>query len=174
MPYLGVQFYNASGKVETSGQEFDPFTGQFENFEDVSKISASMLIPTIGLKYYAFEKEGLRGYFNVNFSKPLVFGKAEYDGMEDEFFQEQLDALSFWGGEFGFGTEYNFSEAFSVGGEFGLRWVRANDEITTTSDYYDPNTGTVVVTEQTSDLSINFSPTYARFSFNFYFANRGE
>ena len=39
-----------------------------------------------------------------------------------------------WGGEFGFGIEYFFDENFSLGGEFGLRYIHLMYEETSPRD----------------------------------------
>lgn len=156
VPYVGLQYYNVNY--------------EFTDFDFQQEFSGSLLIPTLGLKYFAIDKSDLQGYFNVNFSKPLVFGSASIDGQDDPAFDELLDGLSFWGGEFGFGAEYFFSKQFSVGGEFGLRWIRVNNEQSTEIVVdFDPNTGEAITATEESDLALNINPTYARFTFNFYF-----
>ena len=46
-----------------------------------------------------------------------------------------------WGGELGFGMEYFFDENFSLGGEFGLRYLHLRYKDSYNDEIYNPNTG---------------------------------
>jgi len=63
------------------------------------------------------------------------------------------DVLSPWGWNLGFGGEYHFSESFSMGGEYGWRYMMSKGEID----------------EDNFEVSTNLSNTYAAISLNFTF-----
>lgn len=167
VPYVSLQYFRGSFTQDISTYEQDINTGELAPVNRLIEASGGLIIPTIGLKYFAFESDELRGYFNANISKPMVSSRFEIDGDEPDGYEDPTENLSIWAGELGFGTEYFFSESFSLGGEFGLRWIRVNDEISGTEVFFDPNTGEMVESE--TDLAFNFSPTYAKISLNFYF-----
>jgi hypothetical protein len=134
--------------------------------------------------------EGLKAYLNGDlfFSIPSVSGKEEsswrhtYDGQTesghssgklDKKTEELIeDVLSFWGFNLGFGTEYMFSEHFSVGGEYGFRLffdkIKYHDE--ESSSYGDPQYYYYSYQNKWEDeLSLTLKMNYAVVALNFYF-----
>jgi opacity protein-like surface antigen len=154
MPYVGLDLMGVSGKVKvnyTSSfgyyDEFNNFTeGTLRESEDI-KASAMLLIPHIGARFY-FATEPLKPYVYTGFLKSLPFVSAKesysarlYDesghllesqSSSSELTGDAKDAvthpLGFWGLNLGFGAEYPFSENFSLGGEYGLRWFHTGSK----------------------------------------------
>jgi len=145
VPYISLQFVGGSITIKEDG-------------EPQTKVSAGILAPAVGVKYFAVRRAKIKGYFGLSLAKPLVTGKYEEDGEEDPDFKDALDNISAWGFEAGFGTEYFFDSNFSVGGEFGVRSVGVK---------YEENGGDYQV-------EANIAPTYTKLSLNYYFGASDE
>tara|TARA_R110002050_G_scaffold76485_2_gene163284 strand:+ start:4612 stop:5256 length:645 start_codon:yes stop_codon:yes gene_type:complete len=169
VPYFGFQYLNVNLSYEYSGQEYDFGSGQIIPFSETSEFSGSLFIPNLGLKYFLKEHNQIKSFLSLNFSKPFVSGKLEFDGAEDPEIQETIDNISLWGGELSFGVEYFFDENFSLGGEFGLRLIHVNYEETGNRQIFDPNTGASQIVEVEDRYKFNMSPTFTRVSLNYYF-----
>lgn len=170
VPYLGLQYVGGNGAVETSGERTNFMTGQIESFTETAEASVNIIIPTLGLKYFFYNNKPLKAYGNINLSKPILTGSSEQPNSVEDPLNDLLDEVSLWAGEVGIGAEYYFHPTFSLGGEFGLRWLRFSQSNTYTNDiFFDPNTGQQQELEATDELSLNLNPTYARISLNFYF-----
>ena len=167
--YIGFQFANVGIINETTGKEYDLMLHNIVDYSHKKELSGSLYIPNIGAKYYIKEVNKLKSYLTLNISKPIIGGKEKYDGKESESFKNDIKNVSMWGGEFGFGTEYFFDENFSVGGEFGLRYFRFGNSSEIDYLLYDSSTGIGTKSKIKNDYSVNLSPTYAKFSFNYYF-----
>jgi hypothetical protein len=131
-PYIGFQYLGGYLKMEET--------------ESV-KAKVTLLIPEIGVKFFAIENNKLKGYLNLNITKPFISGK--YDGDDLPY----LNDISLIGGNFGLGVEYFFDDNFSVGGEYGLQYIHGK--------YDDPNSDFVV--------NVGIVPTYSKICLNFYF-----
>jgi len=169
VPYIGFQYLNAKFKFEESGEKYDWDLNQVVSYSEKNIFSGSLYIPNIGVKYFIKQHNKIKAYLSLNISKPLLSGNLKYDGEEDEDFKESIKNISMWGGEFGFGVEYFFDENFSIGGEFGLRYLHLKYNDTYESDLYNPNTGNYQDTEIKNDYRFNMSPTFSRISLNYYF-----
>ena len=169
VPYIGFQYLNAKFKFEESGEKYDWDLNQVVSYSEKNIFSGSLYIPNIGVKYFIKQHNKIKAYLSLNISKPLLSGNLKYDGEEDEDFKESIKNISMWGGEFGFGVEYFFDENFSIGGEFGLRYLHLKYNDTYESDLYNPNTGNYQDTEIENDYRFNMSPTFSRISLNYYF-----
>ena len=172
VPYIGFQYLNAKFKYEESGEKYDWDLNQVVSYSEKNVFSGSLYIPNIGVKYFIKQQNKIKAYLSLNISKPLLSGNLKYDGEEDEDFKESIKNISMWGGEFGFGVEYFFDENFSIGGEFGLRYLHLKYNDTYESDLYNPNTGNYQDTEIENDYRFNMSPTFSRISLNYYFLKR--
>jgi len=172
VPYIGFQYLNAKFKFEESGEKYDWDLNQVVSYSEKNIFSGSLYIPNIGVKYFIKQHNKIKAYLSLNISKPLLSGNLKYDGEEDEDFKESIKNISMWGGEFGFGVEYFFDENFSIGGEFGLRYLHLKYNDTYESDLYNPNTGNYQDTEIKNDYRFNMSPTFSRISLNYYFLKR--
>ena len=55
------------------------------------------------------------------------------------------------------------------GGEFGVRYLRVKYEDSYETTVFNPNTGTNESSDVDMDYRVNMSPTFSKFSLNFYF-----
>jgi opacity protein-like surface antigen len=134
------------------------YTTRFEAGGDVYEVSASVLSPAIGIKYFAIQNAKIKGYFGLSLSKPFLTGKLVEDGDEDPDFKEAIDKVSTFGFELGFGAEYFFVQNFSIGGEYGFRNL------------------SIKYSESDSEYEVKgrISPTYTKFTLNYYFGGTEE
>ncbi len=164
VPYVGFQYANVSFTNEYF--EHDWNGTDYDDYDSEMKISGNLLIPEIGVKFFAIEKNNLKAYLNLNLTKPMIRGKLESNGTENEEFSDLLKEIKLFGGEFGFGCEYFFDDNFSIGGEFGIRYLRGKfnnkDEYDDGHDSYEEN-----------DIKVGLAPTYSKISLNFYFGGKG-
>lgn len=169
IPFIGLQFANASVNYNESGFEFDNFDN-LVSYENKTDINGGIYVPNLGCKYFLSQKNKLKTYAIINFAKPIL--KVKPNTGDNDFDAEIKDAvkkIKIWGGEAGFGTEYFFDDNFSIGGEFGIRHfnVKFNDSYKRTLT--DPNTSDPVEVDIKTDIKTRINPTYTRFSLNFYF-----
>lgn len=146
VPYFGLQYLGVKYNYED------------EDFQD--DFSGSLIIPSLGLKLFLSPNNQLQPYLNVSVSKPLVAGKLEYDGEEDEEFADAVQSINLFGGEAGFGVEYFFDDNFSIGGEYGIRFFSGKYE---SSDQFDDYA-----------VKLNVNPTYTKLALNFYFGGKSD
>lgn len=175
VPYLGLQMLMVKGELNQTGQEND-FNGNIVTYNDTYSAKLSLIMPTIGLKYFFIESNKLKAYGNANFSMLLIGGKIEDstdpDQTADEQFQDVIENTKISAFQIGFGTEYFFDDNFSLGGEFGLNMVSFKSEDTWETTLVDPNTGNNVQVTNTDNYKAKFNPTYAKVSLNFYFGGK--
>lgn len=171
VPYIGFQYINAKFKYEESGEKYDWETNQVVSYSIEDRFSGSLYIPNIGVKYFLKQQNKIKAYLSLNISKPLLSGNIKCDGEEDKEFNENIKKVRMWGCELGFGIEYFFDDNFSVGGEFGLRYLHLKYNDSYMSDIYNPDTGNYQDTEIEHDYRFKLSPTFSRISFNFYFGS---
>ena len=169
VPFIGFQYLNADFKFEQSGEHYDYDLNQMASYVDISEFSGSLYIPNLGLKYFFIQQNKIQAYMSVNFSRPILNGTLSFNEEEDEEIQEYINSVSMWGGEFGLGVEYFFDENFSVGGEFGVRYLHFDYKRTHDRDVYNPDIGEYQESEIVNDFIINMSPTFSKISLNFYF-----
>ena len=169
VPFVGIQYMGVSVNTLEEGTEWNYSTNSAEKFSDEMKIKGSIFMPSLGVKYFAVEKNKLKGYVLASFSKPFLNAKLTFNGEEADNVSEMVDKLKLWGATFGVGTEYFFDDNFSVGGEFGLQILSGNFHDEYEDTYWNPNTSTDVVADFTDDVTVRFAPTYSKISLNFYF-----
>lgn len=169
MPYIGFQYLNANYIYEESGIKYDWDLGAVKNYTDEIEFSGSVFIPNIGAKYFIKTQNKVKAYVDLNIAKPFLKGELVNDGDENEDFKSTVEALKMWGAELGFGMEYFFDDNFSLGGEFGFRYVKINYDDSYDSDYYNPDTGEYVPSKVDNKITLSSSPTFSKISFNFYF-----
>lgn len=167
-PYFGFQHLGASFRWEETGQQYN-VDNNLVDYTNSMDYKVNLYLPTIGVKYYAIQKESIQGYFNVNFTKVLATRKFLIDDVADENAEDTFDGSSLWGAEIGYGMEYFFDDHFSIGGEFGLRIIRGKNTVSYETSIYDPNTGNSVTSEVTDTYTGIFSPTYTKIGLKFYF-----
>lgn len=139
-PYFGIQFLNTKFSYEDNDDTYE------------SETKFNIYMPYIGSKYYVFSKESLKSSIILTVFKPLVSGESSSQGSSYDY-ESSIEDLSFWIGELGFGSEYFLNEQFSIGGEFGFRYILYKHE-DTEYNYTD---------------KLNLNMTYVSGSMNFYF-----
>ena len=199
LPYASLDLlWMTVNYTETrEGSSYDEYYGSTYSSsyweERTTKGKALVLIPHFGSKLYLYGSqatEGLRTYLNgdLYFSLPSVSGEEEeswrhtWDGqtesghssekMDKETEELVEDVLSFWGFNLGFGTEYMFSEHFSIGGEYGFRlfFNKIKWQGEESSSYGEPGYYYHSYQEKWDDeLSLTLKMNYAVVALNFYF-----
>jgi opacity protein-like surface antigen len=158
VPYAGLQLLTGGYKMVgtnhyQSGSEW--VTDKYE-----MQANVNLIMPSIGVKYFAVETGDLKAYVNLAATKPLISGKMKYNGEEEEGFAEQIDKIKLFGAELGFGMEYFLSRNFSIGGEYSFRYIGGKH-----SEKDEWGSGEY----EKTDISLRLVPTIAKFSLNFYF-----
>jgi hypothetical protein len=146
-PYGGIQFLNAYSSFKDKNDTYDP---------DDRKTATNIYMPYIGAKYFLFSKASVKGSAGLTVFKPLLWAKEKNHGKETDSYDDLKD-ISLWGSELYFGSEYYFTENFSIGGEFGFRFALYKDHYE--SDYSDYE----------YDEAYHINMTYVAGSMNFYF-----
>ncbi len=177
VPYIGLQHFNANFKEEYSRDRYDYDLNHVVHDIDQYDISGNLFIPNVGVKYFAIQQNKLQAYFSVNVSKPFVTGKieigdSEWDNESEDEFVDQMKNIKMFGGEFGFGVEYFLDENFSIGGEFGFRYLNFKYSDSYASTFWNPDTGLDQATDYETDINISSSPTFSKISLNFYFQKK--
>ena len=191
MPYFGFDLMGVAGKatINTTDKYYDAVTnaylGTIESKLDGSA-SAALFIPHFGARFY-FATEPLKPYLYAGFLKSMPFVSAELSVSESvrdangvvlastsDKMKLKGDAkeaitkpLGFWGMSLGFGSEYPFSENFTLGGEFGLQWFHTStsSNTTTTTELLEET----LVSELSSEMSASLKLTTARIVLNYQF-----
>lgn len=166
VPFIGFQHLNVNYKYEESGERYNYDTDAVLSYTETSTVTGSVYIPNIGLKYFLKEQNKIKAYASISISKPFISGKQKNDDEIDNDFDENVKSMKAWGAECGVGAEYFFDDNFSLGGEFGLRYLHLRFEETYETGPYYPNYVTGDVTEK---VKLNASPTFSKISLNYYF-----
>ena len=149
---FGVDYARAGVKVEgdTEGDfGFDPI-------EIDAEISASMLMPHGGVKLYLKPRTAgtTSPYFLADLFKAFTsIDPGDVDDATEDLIASVEEMLSPFGLNLGFGAEYHFSDRFSIGGEYGLRYLMSSTEFD----------------EIDMKVSTNIGITYAAITANFVF-----
>ncbi len=165
VPFVGFNMVAISGSLNETGSRWDD--PEVVEYDETAKLKGSLLMPTLGLKFFAVEKNKVKGYVIASLTKPLVNAKLTFDGEEVEEISEMLDKLSFFGGTVGVGAEYFFDENFSLGGEFGAQFLNVKFKDEWESDVW--NGSSYDEEDFTRTLKGTAIPTFSKISLNFYF-----
>jgi opacity protein-like surface antigen len=132
--------------------------------------SASLYIPHFGIKML-FDQSAGKGdvvpcltadfYLSMASVEVDVEGLGEEDSDMDELTSSVEEALEFWGFNVSFGAEYFVSDNFSVGGEYGLRYLKDSVDI--------GDQGEELVEGAADEVSATFKLTYGTFGLSYYF-----
>lgn len=171
-PTVSFAFLRGSVKYTIEGQEYED--GNLVNFTDEYVGKAGVYLPGIGLKYFMKPVGKLNSYFAVQFVKPILQLSSETDGVSDSEAEDEVGKVNLFGAQLGYGVEYFLDPNFSIGGEFGLLWVKAKYKSTDDVEKYDYTTGDYTTTQEKSKYSFVLNPTYATISLNFYFSKQAE
>lgn len=174
VPYVGFQYLNIRYKMIETGKKVNYNINQIEDYSEENLMNAGLLIPNIGVKYFFISQNNLKAYSNLMFSKPFLYGNMKENGEIVDDFDDQIKNLKIWGGELGFGAEYYFSENFSIGGEFGIRFLTAKYTETKDRTIQDPNTRENVNYTRNIESNYNINPTYSKIVVNYYFGQKKE
>jgi hypothetical protein len=172
VPYFALQSFSTTDTYEESGTRWDFDQNKAVTYTNTDEYKVSMLIPSLGAKYFFKGVGPLKPFVNASISKPLVNAKVTYDGQEDKEIAEAAKSLKFFGAEVSFGIEYFLSEYFSLSGEFGLRMMSLKFDDEFEDQYYDPIKDEYIATVLRQKIQGSFNPTYSNISLNFYL-NRG-
>ena len=146
VPFVGIDYLSASVDIE-----------------DV-EASASLFVPHFGIRKY-FGQNLVGGavvpYLQASFLKS--FASIDVGGESSELTDAIADLMSFYGATFAFGAEYFFTDRFSVGGEYGLRYLKMSTELEVDLDIVDEPVSL------DSDLDVTYKASYAIVSLNFHF-----
>ena len=193
MPYFGLYLMDVSGRAKTSFEhtaygydETDHYVEYVDQKStDDASASATLLIPHIGARSY-FATSPLRPYVFAGLLKSMPFVSAKvsetarYYGPDGTLLEtnnsstrlagREKDALArvlgFWGMNLGGGAKHPFSENFSVGGEYALRWFHTSTK--TTSGSADLG-GSLLGDSLDSEMSASLKLTTARIVLNYQF-----
>lgn len=172
VPYIGFQYFSAGYSVSETGKRVNYTTNQIEDYTDELTMSGGLIIPNIGVKYFFLSRNDINAYGNILISKPIIYGKSTEDGDPNDDFNNKIKNTNFLAGGLGFGVEYNFSENFSIGGEFGIRYFTGNYSESEDRTINDPNTGDPITYKKEIRGNANFSPTYTKITLNYYFGKK--
>ncbi len=169
VPSIGFQYFNANMKFEETGREYDNTLHQIVDYTDNTVQSINLFVPSFGAKYFIAQQNKVQAYVSLNISKPILKGKLKENDVMNDDFKDEINGISLWGGELGFGMEYFFDENFSLGGEFGLRYLHLKYNNSNEITVHNQNTGQNENVEIKTEYKLSFKPTYTRISLNYYF-----
>jgi len=124
---FGLDYARVGVKVEgqTEGDlGLDPF-------EVDAEVSASMMMPHAGVKLYLKPRAAgtTSPYFLADLFKAFTsIDPGEVEDAAEDAITSVEEMLSPFGLNLGFGAEYHFSDRFSIGGEYGLRYLMSSTE----------------------------------------------
>jgi len=172
VPFIGFQYYGVSASVSSSNEqyEYNPNTDSYElvtNFYD-DELKASVMLPSLGVKYFVLERDKLKAFTALSFTLPILSAKSDDADLNKEI-NEQIDRINIWGSELSFGVEYFIDHQFSIGGEFGLRYIRFNYLDESDQTIFHPMTGAPLSVKSSESIKLNIKPTFSKMSLNFYF-----
>jgi hypothetical protein len=169
VPFFGFQYAVGSLTVVNTYDEYDTDRGTIVTTEDEVQASGGIFLPNLGVKYFLLQKDKVSTYALTSFSIPIVTGKVTDSDGEVTRLSDEIDRSGVWGAELGFGAEYFFDKSFSIGGEFGLRYIRAKVVESFDDSVFNPDTGMTIPSESTNSFAASLNPTYSKISLNFYF-----
>lgn len=171
---------SSSGYIGLNRDPFIPFAGlDFiainVNFDVVGRddvigvdASVSLLWPYVGVKYF-LSQQSLRPYLTASVFRGLSFGSSKYTGRlsaDEAMLKEDIEDASksflnnLTGLLLGGGVEYQVSNRFSIGGEYGIRLLFGGVDQRLRIDEDE---------ELFLDASLNMKSLYAAITANFYF-----
>jgi hypothetical protein len=170
-PYIGLQLLHVGSSITEEGRRANQGGTALVDYEDKFKFTGTAYLPVLGLKYFFLERNKLKAYGNICFTKAFLSAKLDDDNNPGSNIdlQKLVDGTRVAGAQIGFGTEYFFDDNFSLGGEFGLRMLHVRNKMEQDNDINDPGTGNPVTVTTTTTMKLNANPTYTKISLNFYF-----
>lgn len=136
--------------------------------QDAYDASGAVWIPHLGLKHFfrpAWEPGKVAPYVQVDyFFSVASVSIDDYSSAEEDLVD---DVLEFWGFGLAFGAEYYFAESFSVGGEYGFRYL--HDKVDAHSETYESYSGYTYEDQINDEFSLAFRVSYAAMTASFHF-----
>ncbi|MCX6121709.1 MAG: hypothetical protein NTX44_08830 [Ignavibacteriales bacterium] len=184
MAFGGLEYFRTATTTETSGLRYIyqysstyPYTTSYQlvPYSDKYEASVNAYVPFVGAKVLLGGRESgkIGAYITGIIGKPFLSGKTVSNGIESESTKKFFDNLSAWMFLGGFGTEYFFSENFSIGGEFGLRvfLINYNEEANEPMSVYNSQTGTYQYynAQNKYKFDLGMGITYSTLVLNYYF-----
>lgn len=169
IPFFGFQYLNAGFKYEETGEEFNYTLDKIAPYTEETKFNGNLYLPNLGVKYFLMQKNKIQTYTSICVTKPFISGKLDDNGTIDDEIKKIVEDVSMIGGECGFGAEYFVDENFSIGGEFGVRYLHFKYSDSHDRDVYNENTGNYKTVTITDTYKFNASPTFSKMALNFYF-----
>jgi hypothetical protein len=170
VPYAGLQMMHANFKWDDTNYNWNGT--QWDRSTSSLDVTGNIFIPTVGAKYFFIEQNKLKAYGNLSLYKPIIKVKAsaEEDGVAVQNFdtgiKDIVDNIKLFGGSLGFGVEYFFDDNFSLGGEFGIRYMKNKF---TLKDGNETGANQNDIRNDLHEFNLNIIPTYTKVSLNFYF-----
>lgn len=168
VPYFGLQYFGASYTYERSGVDYNS-SGIKTPYSNKDEMSANVYLPQIGAKYFIKNMKGIKLYLNGSINYALLSASTISNGIENQSVKEAASGMSIWGLEFGVGTEYFFSNNFSIGGEFDLRLLFAGSTNSDNTTIYNPKTGNSESSTVNYKYNVNMGITNSKLILNYYF-----
>lgn len=155
--------------------------------------NALLLVPQLGVKYFLTDSKQLKPYIHGDcfISFPVfsldIDGSEETwnyaDGVETNYTNDPVyyltpgvekavkDALGFWGFSLAFGTEFFIHEQFSIGAEYGLRYLfdRAEYKGKPMDEWEFENIDELANEDVTLKVKYHLGIMYSLISLNYYF-----
>jgi hypothetical protein len=151
------------------------FTAKQTGFPDDKyineKLSGNLYVPYVGAKMFLLSSGSVKGYVTGTVSKPWLSASVQPDSGKEAvawtdykgaktYVKDVVSDISLWEFSVAVGSEYFFSDNFSVGGEFGFRYLVGS---------YKKTIQTSATSSVAVDISAGLSATYSTLTLNYYF-----
>ena len=166
VPFVGFQFLSASTSVDYKSMAYMDSLQIEPHKEDVA---LNIYMPFIGAKYFLGQFGKVKPYATAILYKPFLSVSNKTNGSSQPEVDDFIDNLSLFGIEAGFGTEYFLDKNFSIGGEFGLRFIFTSTKDTYQTSYWDNVKNEDVDYTKIYNYSLFLNYTYARANLCYYF-----
>lgn len=169
IPFVSFQYLSFATDYSSSYTDWDYDNNVPKVNTYASELNASVLLPGLGVKYFLANQNKVKTYATASVTMPIIMAEFKEDGVVNPDVEKTVKSISSLGSELGFGAEYYFDDNFSIGGEFGFRMLSGSLEENYDDEYYDPIKDEFVASQSKYSSKGNISPTYTKFTLNFYF-----
>ena len=166
--FIGLQYFGAGLTNESVYGEYDSDLQKVVGVKDKNEFSGKVIMPSIGLKYFLKTENKVKVYAQGTLSKPFVKARITNNGVVNQEFEDAVKKLKLLGGELGFGMEYFFDNNFSIGGEFGCRFLSLKLDYSYDEEVYNPNTQDTEIFKASNQTKAKISPVFTKICLNFY------
>lgn len=160
-PWISAEGAAWASVPSSGGLSYVRVTSKFEEHDSYDDYSRSeivrLVMPKVGGRWYGAPVGNLKHYAVAEAFYVIPFVSGERDGkkLTSEEKKELRDLFDIFGLSLGYGSEYYFSNQFSVGGELLMNWAYWD---------YDEDDD-----DWSYESSLFLGATLARATFNFYF-----